>query len=514
MVKQYSARNSSRAAARRSPAASLSVITNQVPIFSLCISRLATLVCPRPPCAPPPRRPLAPSGLLLQAGMHLKQRQSTSHRCAGAVGGGAAGGGATGKAGKAGTAGAAGAAGAGLGTRGARHAEAMAGRLVWVATAGLVVVAAAGGAGEREERVPFLVASDGVRRTVAEAMEAEDEAIPFVPPWRRFKVTRFEDTAVRVYKTVPFRPPPSWRGDINYSARTKLANFDALPTQDGSYCGVLLIKPEDEVTQGLRDVAAARAYFDERLPMFSPMITDEALQEVLQKQPSRLPEFRFAGPRLHRGASTVLLGDAIHSVKPYFGLGVNAAFEDVAVLGEELDTQRSLGRALRRYSRRRAAEARVLVSLSRSFDRSGPLGLLCFILPLILDGIFHGALPQLFAPNTLAMLQKPELSFTHIRWRKRADRALQLALLGAAATAVARVLRAALGLAARAVTQLLGGGAGSGVGRLLTALPVAAAAGAVALFLQRRAGSDVADVLAGQTTEDDKKQGAGTRPGY
>ena len=184
------------------------------------------------------------------------------------------------------------------------------------------------------------------------------------------------------------------------------------------------------------------------------------------------------------------------------------------MLGEELDTQRSLGRALRRYSRRRAAEARVLVSLSRSFDRSGPLGLLCFILPLILDGIFHGALPQLFAPNTLAMLQKPELSFTHIRWRKRADRALQLALLGAAATAVARLLRAALGLAARAVTQLLGGGAGSGVGRLLTALPVAAAAGAVALFLQRRAGSDVADVLAGQTTEDDKKQGAGTRPGY
>ena len=76
----------------------------------------------------------------------MKQRQSTSHRCAGAVGGGAAGGGATGKAG---TAGAAGAAGAGLGTRGARHAEAMAGRLVWVATAGLVVVAAAaGGAGE------------------------------------------------------------------------------------------------------------------------------------------------------------------------------------------------------------------------------------------------------------------------------------------------------------------------------------------------------------------------------
>ena len=58
------------------------------------------------------------------------------------------------------------------------------------------------------------------------------------------QVTRFEDTAVRVYKTVPFRPPPSWRGDINYSARTKLANFDALPTQDGSCTPAAGLEPQ------------------------------------------------------------------------------------------------------------------------------------------------------------------------------------------------------------------------------------------------------------------------------
>ena len=44
------------------------------------------------------------------------------------------------------------------------------------------------------------------------------------------------------------------------------------------YCGILLIKPDDTFTNGLPDVPAARAYFDELLPQFSPMITDDALQ--------------------------------------------------------------------------------------------------------------------------------------------------------------------------------------------------------------------------------------------
>eukprot|EP00962_Isochrysis_galbana_P012208 scaffold3448_cov107-Isochrysis_galbana.AAC.14 len=56
-----------------------------------------------------------------------------------------------------------------------------------------------------------------------------------------------------VYKTVPFTPPADWRCDINYSARTKAANFDALPALGGSYCGVLLVKPDDQLTLGLKD---------------------------------------------------------------------------------------------------------------------------------------------------------------------------------------------------------------------------------------------------------------------
>ena len=68
---------------------------------------------------------------------------------------------------------------------------------------------------------------------------------------------------------------------------------------------------------------------------FEPMTT--GLKAVAKKGPSRLPVFRYAGPKLHQGDTTVLLGDAVHTVKPYFGLGANSALEDVISLSTALD---------------------------------------------------------------------------------------------------------------------------------------------------------------------------------
>mmetsp|Transcript_7266 Transcript_7266/g.19024 ORF Transcript_7266/g.19024 Transcript_7266/m.19024 type:complete len:587 (-) Transcript_7266:214-1974(-) len=350
--------------------------------------------------------------------------------------------------------------------------------------------------GPFELTAALVIGADGSRRTVAKAIEAEDRALKWAWPGRRFRLTSYKDTAVRVYKTIPLKFPKSWRKDINYSARTPTVNFDALPTLDGEYCGVLLIKPEDDVAQGLADTDAARAYFDETLPQFSPYIPDDALPGIVAKPPSRLPQFRFAGPRLHHRSSTVLLGDAIHSVKPYFGLGVNAAFEDVEVLDACLDQQTTIGSALAAYSEQRSPEARVLTQISRSFDRGGVLALLTFILPLILDGIFHGALPTVFAPNTLAMLQKPDLSFQAIRNRKRMDRALQVVMLASAATAATQLAL----VIARTAGRLLGAAGGRNIPLMrVLSLPLGLALALRAVtFWRTRVRSDVADVLAVQ----------------
>ena len=297
----------------------------------------------------------------------------------------------------------------------------------------------------------FVVAADGSGRSVAEAMEEQ--------PGGDVKVIRYVDDNVRIYKTIPLKLPPGWRRDLNYSARTGDGrfNFDALPaSSEGDYCAVLLLKETDRLA-GVTTKEAMREDFDERLPQFSKIIPDEVMERVAAKPPSRLPSFRYVKPRLNRGR-VVLLGDCCHSVKPYFGLGANSALEDAAALGEVVEGLANEGKgegwevqAGEIYSSKRAREAQSLVKLSRGFDRPGKLGLLSFVGPIILDGVFHGLLPRLFMPNALAMMQATKedgvslYGFGEIRRIKRRDRVLQAGFVFVACKAAFKVVRAVLG---------------------------------------------------------------------
>lgn len=99
---------------------------------------------------------------------------------------------------------------------------------------------------------------------------------------------------------------------------------------------------------------------------------------------SRLPTFAVVGPHLHAGAVAAAVGDSVHAVKPYFGLGVNSAFEDVAVLGRCLDECDTVGDALKMYTERHAENVQALVRMSRQMDG----GFASFVLPIILDSVF------------------------------------------------------------------------------------------------------------------------------
>jgi hypothetical protein len=94
---------------------------------------------------------------------------------------------------------------------------------------------------------------------------------------------------------------------VNYSARSAdgRVNFDALPAGGGHYCGVLLLRATDPLAQAQCDPATLRAALNDYLPQFSNLVDDAALAKVAGKPPSRLPSFRYVGPRLHHGTTTV-----------------------------------------------------------------------------------------------------------------------------------------------------------------------------------------------------------------
>jgi len=291
----------------------------------------------------------------------------------------------------------------------------------------------------------FLIGSDGAARTIANAMETNDlerrkqrnnnplKKI-FGEKELSFHVKRYEDDNPRVYKSIPISFPSHWPHDLNYSARSSdgRVTFEALPSDaHGKYCALMLLKAGDPLAAADCDPDLLRSYFEKEYPQFNKLLSGEVMADVAAKGASALPSFRYAGPRLHEGGRTVILGDCVHTVKPYFGLGANSALEDVQILGDILsntsssDSVRNYGDAVRQFTDRRAADSRALVTLSRGLDRPGKLGTMRFVLPLILDGMFHKLAPKLFAPGIFGMFQLEGIGFRQIQRRKRLDRVMQ-----------------------------------------------------------------------------------------
>ena len=294
----------------------------------------------------------------------------------------------------------------------------------------------------------FVVACDGAVRGVAKTVEWKSKQ----PSWKKMRVVKYKDDNRRTYKTIPITFPDGdeWRGDINYSARTSdgRINFDALPANGNKeYCGVFLLKEDDEFATDDTDPKELRKLLDSSLPQFSRFISERTLSEVAAKPVSSLPSFRYVKNKLNY-KNVVVLGDAAHTVKPYFGLGANSALEDVSCLARIVDEHAFDGgtktadfvEVADKFSRERKGEAAALVKISRGLDRPGLLGFVSFIFPLILDGIFHNLMPSIIRPNVIAMLQRTDYDFRGVARRKRQDRAVQLAILGGAVGVTSNLL--------------------------------------------------------------------------
>jgi hypothetical protein len=111
-----------------------------------------------------------------------------------------------------------------------------------------------------------------------------------------------------------------------------------------------------------------------------------------------------------------------------------------------------------------------LVKISRELDRPGKLGILTFIIPIILDSIFHKMLPKLFAPNTISMLQKENITFRGVRRRKRLDRIGQIALLSVFFSGMTMTVKRLIAELARLTGKNSAFVATSGFGLVLTAV--------------------------------------------
>jgi len=201
--------------------------------------------------------------------------------------------------------------------------------------------------------------------------------------------------------TIPPGPDSAWRMEKNalHIWPRKSFMMIALPNPDGSFTCTLFWEFEGPrsfaTTKSDDDV---RRFFDEEFPDAVPLMP-RLLEDFLQNPTGSLVTIRCA-PWFYRD-KVCLLGDAAHAIVPFYGQGMNAAFEDCVVLDECLEKfPDNRERAFGEYFSRRKENADALADLAigNFVEMRDKTASKTFRAKKKLDHLLEAALPGIYLP--------------------------------------------------------------------------------------------------------------------
>ncbi len=138
----------------------------------------------------------------------------------------------------------------------------------------------------------------------------------------------------------------------------------ALPNQDASFTCTLFLPHEGPVSfEALDDPAKLGGFFEEHFADSLPLLPN--LSEEFFTNPTGELAWIKCEP-FHHGDGVLLIGDAAHAIVPFYGQGMNAAFEDCYLLDRHIDafTLSRQADMLATYSRTRKPDADAICDLA------------------------------------------------------------------------------------------------------------------------------------------------------
>jgi kynurenine 3-monooxygenase len=290
-------------------------------------------------------------------------------------------------------------------------------------------------AGEITARGDCVIGADGAFSAVRQSMQLKIDNFEY-----------HESYLAHGYKELSIPPGAggSWRMEKNalHIWPRKSFMMIALPNPDGSFTCTLFWEFE-----GPRSFASTetddqiRRFFDEEFPDAVPLMPH--LVEEFKTNPTGSLVTIQCGPWFYRD-KVCLVGDAAHAVVPFYGQGMNAAFEDCLVLDECLETAgENRERAFREYFARRKANADALadLALGNFIEMRDKTASKTFRAKKKLDHFLEALLPGIYLP-LYSMV-----TFTRIPYATAARRARiqdRIVYIGLAALAVALIAIAAV----------------------------------------------------------------------
>jgi kynurenine 3-monooxygenase len=273
--------------------------------------------------------------------------------------------------------------------------------------------------------VAHLETANGAVTTRGDAVLGVDGAFSAVRKSMQREIANFqcdESYLAHGYKelTIPPGADDSWQMEKNalHIWPRKSFMMIALPNPDGSFTCTLFWEFE-----GPRSFASTktddgvRRFFEEEFRDALPLMPT-LLQDFWNNPTGSLVTIRCA-PWFYRD-KICLVGDAAHAVVPFYGQGMNAAFEDCVVLDECLQKfPQNRDRAFAEYFRRRKENADALADLAigNFIEMRDKTASKTFRAKKKLDHALEAALPRIYLPLYTMV------TFTRIPYAKAAKRA-------------------------------------------------------------------------------------------
>src|SRR3954464_636689 len=201
--------------------------------------------------------------------------------------------------------------------------------------------------------------------------------------------------------TIPPGSDGSWRMEKNALHIWPRKSFVmiALPNPDGSFtCTLFWEFKGPRSFESTRTDDDVRCFFDEEFPDAVPLMPT-LLEDFRENPTGSLVTIRCA-PWFFRD-KVALVGDAAHAVVPFYGQGMNAAFEDCVVLDECLAAfPDNRDRAFAEYFQRRKENADALADLAVAnfIEMRDKTASKIFRAKKKLDHALEAALPGIYLP--------------------------------------------------------------------------------------------------------------------
>ena len=269
------------------------------------------------------------------------------------------------------------------------------------------------------------IAKHQVIEASAEAVIGVDGAFSAVRQSMQREIKGFEQDESYLahgYKelTIPPAPDGSWRMEKEalHIWPRKSFMMIALPNPDGSFTCTLFWEFEGPRSfQSTKTDDDVRRFFDEEFPD-AVLLMPTLLEDFRQNPTGSLVTIRCA-PWYYKD-KVALVGDAAHAVVPFYGQGMNAAFEDCVVFDECLaQFPNDRKRAFAEYFSRRKGNADALADLAvhNFVEMRDKTASRVFRAKKKLDHLLEGLLPGIYLPLYTMV------TFTRIPYATAAHRA-------------------------------------------------------------------------------------------